>query len=60
VKEAGRFVLSQSKGCAFVLMVLLGYNQGESPSTAALMMSPVRENHTSGYFDKSSTGPCGG
>ena len=36
VKEAGL--------CAFVEKPLLGYNQGESPSTAAPMKSPVREN----------------
>jgi len=35
---------------------LLGYNQGESPSTAATMKSPGRENRTPGYFDKFSTG----
>ena len=36
VKKAGR--------CAFVQKPVLGYNQGESPSTATLMKSPVQEN----------------
>ena len=52
VKKAGR--------CAFVQTLLLGYNQGELPSGVALMKSPVRENCTPGYFDKLSTGLCGG
>jgi hypothetical protein len=51
VKKAGR--------CAFVQKPLLGYNQGESPSTATLMKSPVQENRTPGYFDQLSTGLCG-
>ena len=52
VKKAGR--------CAFVQTPLLGYNQGELPSMATPMKSPVRENRTPGYFDKLSTGLCGG
>jgi hypothetical protein len=37
----------------------MGYNQGESPSAATLMKSPVQENRTPGYFDQLSTGLCG-
>jgi hypothetical protein len=43
---------------AFVQKPRLGYKQGESPSTATLMKSPVQENRTPGYFDQLSTGLC--
>ncbi|MBC8445993.1 MAG: hypothetical protein H8D74_02205 [Chloroflexi bacterium] len=50
----------ESGARAFVQTPPLGYNQGEAPPTAVPTESPVRENRAPGYFDKLSTGLCGG